>query len=176
MNFDLDKAIEILERTPKIMRAFLLDLSDDWIRINEGESTWTAYDVMGHLIHGEKTDWIPRTNMILSDKKNKTFEAFNRFAHFRTSKGKSMRDLLEEFEALRTKNIAHLKSLRLTEKEFALTGMHPALGEVTLKQLLAAWVTHDLGHLAQISRVMAKHYTEDVGPWYKYINILKDRL
>ena len=176
MNFNLNKSIEILTCIPKAMKTLLWDLSDEWIHANEGENTWSPYDVIGHLIHGEQTDWVPRMNIILSNKEDKTFEPFDRFAQFHNSKGKSIHYLLEEFTQLRSENLDYLKSLNLTEKELALKGTHPALGKVTLKQLLATWVAHDLGHLAQISRVMAKHYTRDVGPWYEYINILKNKL
>ena len=175
MNFDLDNAIEILERTPRVMKTLLLELSEVWTNANEGENTWSAFDVVGHLIHGERTDWIPRLNLILSDKPDKTFVPFDRFAQFRDSEGKTMRNLLDTFTALRAKNIARLKSLQLTGAELALKGRHPGLGEVSVQQLLAAWVTHDLGHLAQIARVMAKHYTADVGPWHEYLTILKER-
>lgn len=175
MNFDLDNAIEILARTPKVLNTLLWDLSEEWTNANEGENTWSAFDIIGHLIHGENTDWVPRINIILSDKKKKTFASFNRFAQFRASEGKTLRDLLLEFERLRTGNIAYVRSLQLVETDLVLTGIHPEFGEVTLRQLLAAWVTHDLGHLAQIARVMAKRYTKDVGPWYEYLTILKDR-
>lgn len=175
MNFNLNTSIEILERTPKVMKALLWALSDEWVKANEGENTWNAFDIIGHLIHCENTDWIPRMDLILSKKEDKTFAPFDRFAQFHNSKRKTMHDLLEEFDALRAKNITYLKSLNLTENEFVMTGNHPALGEVTLKQLLATWTTHDFTHLAQISRVMAKHYTQDVGPWHEFINVLKDR-
>lgn len=175
MNFKLDKSIEILERIPEVLKTLLWELADAWVRADEGENTWSAFDIVGHLIHCEKVDWVPRMNIILGNTADKTFEPLDRFAQFRDSEGKTMHDLLDEFTALRAKNTAYLKSLHLTENELMATGLHPAFGEVTLRQLLAAWITHDLSHLAQISRVMAKHYLRDVGPWVAYMGILKDR-
>ncbi|MCK5401952.1 MAG: DinB family protein [Flavobacteriaceae bacterium] len=172
MNYNIDQALEILEQTPNTLKQFLSNLSEEWIFCNEGEETWSAFDVVGHLIHCENTDWIPRLNIILSAKDDKTFEPFDRFAQFEDSKGKSMLDLLNEFEYLRIKNLDYLRSLNLTEKELSLIGNHPSLGEVTVKQLLATWATHDLGHIAQISRVMAKQYKDEVGPWVEYLSIL----
>lgn len=172
MTFNIDKSIEVLEQTPNILQQFLSNLSDEWIFCNEGEDTWSAFDIIGHLIHGEKTDWIQRLNIVLSDTEDKTFEPFDRFAQFENSKGKSLFDLLEEFTELRKNNLDYLKSLNLSEENFNLKAVHPELGEVTLKQLLATWVTHDLGHIAQIARVMAKQYKDQVGPWEKYIPIL----
>ena len=173
MNFNLDKAIEILARTPEVLKTLLWELSKEWTIANEGKDTWSAYDVTGHLIHGENTDWIPRMKLILSNAQDKTFVPFDRFAQFKNSKGKTLHELLNEFTALRAANLAYLRSVQLTETQLALKGTHPELGEVTLKQLLATWTIHDLGHLAQISRVMAKRYTQDVGPWDAYITILK---
>ena len=175
MNFELNTSIEILERTPQVLKTLLWNLPAAWIHADEGEHTWNAFDVVGHLIHCEKADWVPRINIILSNATAKTFEPLDRFAQLRDSKGKTMEDLLTEFAQWRTKNIAHVSALNLSGKELMATGTHPDFGEVTLMQLLAAWVTHDLGHLAQISRVMAKHYTQDVGPWHAYISILKER-
>ena len=172
MKYSVDKALEILERTPMVLEVFLKELSDLWLHCNEGEETWSAYDVVGHLIHGEKTDWIERLKIIMSDTGNKTFVPFDRFAQFEDSKGKTMVQLLEYFKVLRNQNITYLKSLNLQEKDLDRKGIHPELGEVTLKNLLATWVTHDLGHIAQISRVMAKQYKQEVGPWTAYISIL----
>lgn len=171
-NFSIDKALEILEKTPKTISTLLENLSDEWIFSNEGEETWSPFDVVGHLIHGEKTDWAQRLNKVLSDD-DKHFEPFDRFAQFESSKGKSLQQLLSEFETLRTKNLTILKSLNISEVDLQKTGIHPDFGEVTLRQLLATWVTHDLGHIAQIARVMAKQYTYEVGPWTAYISILK---
>ncbi len=172
MIYNINQAIEILEQTPKTLQQFLSNLSDDWIFCNEGGETWSAFDIVGHLIHGEKTDWITRTNIILNNSENKTFEPYNRFAQFENSKGKTLNDLLKEFTELRSKNLEYLKSLNISVEDFNLKAIHPELGEVTLKHLLATWVTHDLGHIAQISRVMAKQYKDQVGPWVEYISIL----
>jgi len=175
MNFELNRAMEILERTPKILRAYLKDLSSEWISENEGNDTWSPCDIVGHLIHGERTDWIIRAKIILSKRKENTFEPFDRFAQFTNNKGKSLNELLVEFEQLRSQNIEELKTLNISDKELTLQGVHPELGTVNLKQLLSTWVVHDLGHIIQISRVMAKQYKEEVGPWKEYIGILKDR-
>ena len=171
MEFNIEKGIEILERTPSVLKSFLQDLSDEWISENEGENTWSPFDVVGHLIHGEKTDWITRANIILS-KENRAFKPFDRFAQFEHSKGKSMNQLLEEFEVLRTKNLETLKGLDLSQNNLHLEGTHPELGKVTLKQLLSTWVVHDLGHISQISRAMAKQYRDQVGVWEQYLGIL----
>ena len=172
MRYQLLEALEILEQTPQTLRSFLGQLSDTWLYNNEGENTWSPYDIVGHLIHGEKTDWIPRLKIILGSSENKTFEPFDRFAQFENSKGKTISQLLDEFETLRAENLDQLKAINLTTAQLELKGMHPELGEVTLSQLLATWVTHDLAHIAQISRVMAKQYKNEVGPWAAYIPIL----
>ncbi|MEQ6124360.1 DinB family protein [Pseudotenacibaculum sp. MALMAid0570] len=170
--FSIHKALEVLEQTPDTLNSFLKDLSDNWIFFNEGEETWSPFDVVGHLIHGEKTDWIQRLNKILFED-DKHFLPFDRFAQFENSKGKSLQDLLHEFTILREENIALVKSLNLSENDLEKKGIHPEFGEVTAKQLLATWVTHDLGHISQIARVMAKQYKKEVGPWTAYISILK---
>ncbi len=172
MEYSIDKVLEILERTPHILNTYLGNLSDEWIFCNEGDETWSAFDIVGHLIHGEKTDWIPRLKIVLSNSKNKTFEPYDRFAQFEESKEKTMIQLLDEFSKLRNQNIEFLKSLKISEADFNKNAIHPSLGEVTLKNLLATWVTHDLGHIAQMSRVMAKQYKDEVGPWVEYISIL----
>lgn len=172
MKYSIDKALEILERTPNVLEAYLNDLSDEWIFCNEGKDTWSAFDIVGHLIHGEKTDWLPRLKNILNDSENKTFEPYDRFAQLEDSKGKNMEQLLKEFYVLRTQNLKFFKSLNISESDFNKIAIHPSLGAVTLKNLLATWVTHDLGHIAQISRVMAKQYKDEVGPWTAYISIL----
>ena len=172
MKYSVDKALEILERTPKILKVCLEHLSDDWIYCNEGSETWSAFDVVGHLIHGEKTDWISRLKTVLSESENKTFKPYDRFAQFEESKGKTMHQLLEEFSVLRDQNLLFFKSLNISENDFNKKAIHPSLGEVNLKNLLSTWVTHDLGHIAQISRVMAKQYKNEVGPWIEYISIL----
>lgn len=172
MKYLTDKAIEILEQTPKTLNSYLGNLSDDWLFANEGDGTWSPFDVVGHLIHGEKTDWIPRLKIILSNAENKTFESFDRFAQFEASKRKSITQLLNEFELLRQDNLKVLKQLNLSSEQLQQKGIHPELGEVSLSELLACWVTHDLGHIAQISRVMAKQYKNEVGPWVAYIPIV----
>ncbi|TYA74447.1 DinB family protein [Seonamhaeicola marinus] len=172
MEYNIKQALEVLERTPEVLNTLLLGLSYEWVHNNEGENTWSPFDVVGHLIHGEQTDWLVRTHVILSDSKNKTFAPFDRFAQFEISKGKTIEQLLKQFSELRKKNIKKLKKLNLKESELNLKGMHKELGEVTLKELLACWVSHDLSHIAQISRVMAKQYTSEVGPWKAFIPIL----
>ncbi|HNP31915.1 MAG TPA: DinB family protein [Flavobacterium sp.] len=172
MNFSLSKSFEILERTPRVLETFLNGLSEEWIFNNEGGESWSPFDIIGHLIHGEKTDWIARTEIILSDKSDKTFLPFDRFAQFEASQGKTISQLLDEFQDLRNKNLASLKSKNISESDLKKTGIHPAFGTVTLENLLACWVAHDLGHIAQISRVMAKQYKEEVGPWQEYLPIL----
>jgi len=173
MDFSIDKSIEILERTPDVVRAMLSGLSAEWIAATEGEDTWSPFDIIGHFIHGEKTDWIIRAQLILSDQVEKSFVPFDRFAQFENSKGKSVNALLDEFKMLRRINIAVLKSLRIDENKHNEKGIHPDFGEVSLKQLLAAWVVHDLNHISQIARVMAKQYTVEVGPWIEYLKILR---
>ena len=172
MNFKLKNCIEILSRTPAVLDSLLGGLSDEWIHNNEGEATWSPFDIVGHLIHGEKTDWIPRMEVILSDGPDKNFDPFDRFAQFEVSKGKNFRQLLDEFKALRKENIGILKSKNLDAQDLSKTGIHPEFGEVRLEQLLATWTAHDLSHLAQITRVMARQYTREVGPWKQYLPIL----
>ena len=172
MKFDLNKSYEILERTPSVLKILLSDLDDDWIMNNEGPDTFSPYDVVGHLIQGEKTDWRDRTTMILEYGTKKVFIPFDRFAQFEDSNGKSLPQLLNEFEKLRNESLSWLQSLNLTQTEFDKKGIHPELGEVTLKQLLSTWVIHDLTHIAQITRVMAKQYKEEIGPWVEYFRIL----
>lgn len=172
MKFECNKAIEILERTPLCLEGMLQGLSDEWVETNEGEGTWSAYDIVGHLIHGERTDWIPRMERILLNPLNKEFLPFDRNAHFKNSKGKSMRELLFQFKYLREINVDILKAYSPVE-QLDDKGIHPDFGEVTLRQLLATWVTHDMSHLAQIARVIAKQYADEVGPWKAYLGILK---
>ena len=173
MNFKIDKTIEILERTPDILIVMLQGISPEWTTNNEGGETWSVYDIIGHLIHGEKTDWMPRIEIIISDKPEKTFEIFDRFAQFKESKEKSLIQLLDEFKSLRRINLDKLFAMELADKQMEEKGIHPSFGEVRLSQLLAAWVVHDLNHISQISRVIAKQYTEEVGPWIEYLRILK---
>ena len=172
MNFEINNAIEILEQTPNVVETLLTRLSSGWIANNEGKDTWSPYDVVGHFIHGEKTDWIPRMEIILSINQLKKFQAFDRFAQFKDSKGKNLRDLIDEFKTLRAENIRVLKEKKLSQVDLMKTGIHPDFGSVTLKQLLSAWVVHDLEHIAQMARVMSKQYKDEVGPWTKYLPIL----
>ena len=173
MKFKITQAIEILERTPSTLGTLLDGLSEEWTENNEGEESWSPYDVVGHLIHGEKTDWIKRLEIVLADGGNKIFEPFDRFAQFEESKGKTLNQLLAEFKDIRTENLQYLKSKNLNGNDFHKKGIHPALGEATLENLLSTWVVHDLNHLSQISRVMAKQYKNSVGPWVEYLPILK---
>ena len=171
--FSIKNSLEILERTPTVLHSLLHNLSPDWTTPNEGGESWSAFDIIGHLIHGEKTDWMPRGEIILSNNTDKRFVPFDRFAQFQNSKGKSLTRLLDEFRLLRTKNIELLRSKNIGDKHLEEKGIHPAFGEVTLAQLLATWAVHDLNHLAQIARVMAKQYKENVGPWIEYLRILQ---
>jgi hypothetical protein len=171
-SFDLGHAIEVLERTPAAFRALLGGMSSAWTAPNEGPETFSAFDNLGHLVHGERTDWIPRARIILEQGRSRPFDPYDRFAQVHESRGKSVGDLLDELARLRQGNLVTLRGWRLTDRELALEGEHPALGRVTLAQLLASWVVHDLGHLAQTSRVMAKQYREAVGPWRQYLPIL----
>jgi hypothetical protein len=173
MQFNLEKSIEILERTPGVLKALLSGLSDEWIMQNEGPDTWSPFDVVGHMLHGENTDWMQRLHIILDENGNKKFVPFNRFAMFEESKGKSMSRLLDEFEAARLRNLKELKSLHLSEQDFDKTGIHPSFGLVTMRQLLSTYTTHDLGHIGQIVRVIAKQYKAEVGPWIEYMRVLQ---
>src|SRR4051812_5737679 len=172
MEFDLNRGIEILERTPNALRAMLEGLGSEWIDGDEGPDTWSAYVIVGHLIHGERTDWIPRARIILAQGANRKFTPYDRFAQLHESKGKSLASLLDEFTSLRAENLETLRSWNLTDADLALEGEHPELGAVTLRQLLATWVGHDLGHIAQIARVMAKQYRDAVGPWRAYLPVM----
>jgi hypothetical protein len=172
--FNLDDAVAILERTPASLRVLLDGLPDTWVQATEGEGTWSPYDVIGHLIHGELTDWIPRTQHIMAGQRE-PFESFDRTAQFSESRGKELNELLAMFADLRRRNLATLQEMNLTQADLNREGLHPELGRVTLGQLLATWVVHDLDHVTQIARTMAKVYTEDTGPWIEYLSILRDR-
>jgi hypothetical protein len=172
MEFDLKKSLEILERTPSVLEYLLRGISEEWSLNDEGDETFSPYDVVGHLIHGERTDWMVRMEIILSDSENKTFEPFDRFAQFEESDGIPLNDLLTQFKVARDRNLRILLSKNLSDQDLNKTGIHPELGIVTLRQLISTWVVHDLAHLAQISRVMAKQYAEEVGPWKEYLSIL----
>jgi hypothetical protein len=173
VEFKLDDTIALLARTPRSLHALLSGLPEAWTLSNEGEKTWCVFDILGHLIHGERADWMPRTRIILEFGENRTFDRFDRWAQERESQGKSLAHLLDEFASLREKNVAELEALRLQPADFPRRGKHPALGVVTLSQLLATWVVHDLTHLHQISRVMAHQYRDQVGPWKDYLGVLK---
>jgi hypothetical protein len=174
MSFDLDLSIEVLRRTPETLRALLEGLDNKWVRSTEGPETFSPFDVVGHLIDGEETDWIARARIILARGPNLTFEPYDRFRHFARNTDRSLASLLDEFARLRSANLELLAGWKLTERELDLPGEHPSLGRVTLRQLLAAWVVHDLGHVAQTARVMAKQYRNDVGPWVPFLPVLTD--
>jgi hypothetical protein len=175
MHFDLEDASRVLGRTPETLQAWLGDMPDHWIHGNEGPDTFSAYEVLGHLIHGEEVDWVARADLILKHGPAKPFEPFDRFAHRRLFTGETITELLDRFAALRASNLTTLRGWNLGPADLDRTGVHPALGEVTLRQLLATWVAHDMGHLAQIGRVMAKQYAGEVGPWYEYMPVLHPR-
>jgi hypothetical protein len=174
MRFDLQSSIDVLRRSPAALIALLADVAESWARGTEGPETFSPFDVVGHLIDGEETDWMPRARIILARGPALRFEPYDRFRHRARNSGRSLGSLLSEFAKLRAGNLALLRSWGLTAAELDLPGEHPSLGPVTLRQLLAAWVVHDLGHLAQVARVMAKQYREEVGPWVPYLPVLTD--
>jgi hypothetical protein len=169
----LSESIAVLERTPATLAAQLRGLPEAWTKATEGPETWSPYDVLGHLVHGERADWMPRIEMILHAGAEETFAVFDRQAQFKDSVGKSLEDLLDEFASLRRQNLERLGGLSLGVADLELTGRHPAFGVVTLRQLLATWTAHDLAHLVQISRVMAKRYRDEVGPWAEYLSVMR---
>ncbi|HEX4957642.1 MAG TPA: DinB family protein [Lacibacter sp.] len=172
MNYNVTASVQVLERTPLVLKTLLEGIDDNWVLNNEGPETFSPYDVVGHLIHGEQTDWVPRAKIILEHGLSKPFEPYDRFAQFEESRGKNLLQLLQEFELIRKQNVEWLQSLRLTAEDLEKKGMHLSLGEVSLKNLLSTWVVHDLTHLAQITRVMAKQYKEEMGPWPPFFRIL----
>lgn len=172
MDFDLDQGVAILERTPRVLHAMLDALPPAWTDATEGPDTWSPFVIVGHLIHGERADWIPRATLILDQGATRRFTPFDRLAQFRESTGKSLAELLDAFAQLRARSVATLTGWRLTPAQLALKGEHPEFGAVTLRQLLATWVAHDLGHEAQIARVMAKQYRDAIGPWRAYLTIM----
>lgn len=174
MDFDLDLSMDVLRRTPITLRALLGDLGEPWIRGTEGPDTFSSFDVVGHLIDGEETDWMPRARIILARRPEPRFEPYDRFRHRERNVGRSLTSLLDEFARLRAANLELLRSWHLKAADLDLPGIHPGFGRVTLRELLAAWVVHDLGHLAQIARVMAKQYREAVGPWVPFMPVLTD--
>lgn len=174
MEWHLDNSIRILARTPGTLRALLADLPDAWARGNEGADTFSPFDVVGHLIDGEETDWMVRAKIILAQGAERTFTPYDRFRHRQRNIGRTLNSLLDEFARLRSANLDQVRSWQLTPDQMALTGQHPSLGTVTLRNLLATWVAHDLGHLAQVARVMAKQFATEVGPWIAFLPVLTD--
>jgi hypothetical protein len=173
MNFKIEEAIEILERTPQTLSSLLTGLSNEWIYSNEGESTWRPFDVVGHLIEAEKYNWIPRIEMILTKGESETFPPFDRFSQLRQNKEKTINQLLSEFTILRQQNLETLKAIVTEQTNLNQTGIHPDFGVVKLSEQLSTWTTHDLSHIAQITRIMANRYHDDVGPWKTYLRIMK---
>ncbi len=172
MDFDLETAVPVLARTPQVLNALLRGLAPAWESGREGPDTWNPYDVVGHLIHGERTDWMPRVEHLLAHGEAVPFPAFDRFAQFQASSGQSLAQLLDTFRELRGESLSRLAALRLTSNDLERTGRHPELGRVTLGQHLATWVVHDLDHVVQISRVMGRQYGDAVGPWRQYLRII----
>lgn len=173
METNLANTTALLERTPQALDALLRDLPDAWILCDEGNNTWTVFDVVGHLIHGEHTDWIPRAKWILQFSDSKPFEPFDRSGHESLVRGKSFAQLLDEFAQARSRSLAELRAMNLRPEDFERHGLHPALGTVTLAQLLATWAAHDLTHLHQISRIMAHQYRDAVGPWRRFLGVMQ---
>ena len=171
MDFKLDQAIPVLERTPAVLSALLSGLPQSWLAAREGPEAWSPSQIIGHLINGERTDWIPRARIILKQESYRRFKPFDRFAELDSDR--PLRDRLEEFEQLREQSVATLRGWNLKEKDLELTGEHPELGTVTMRQLLATWVVHDVSHIAQITRTMAREYTAEVGPWTEYFRVLQ---
>lgn len=170
--FEWSQGRAVLARTPATLRAMLQDLGSEWLDATEGPDTWSPYVIVGHLVHGERADWIPRARIILAQGADPRFAPFDRFAQFEESRGKSLAELLGEFESLRAQNLATMDACVLDDAHLALTGVHPEFGAVTLRQLLATWVVHDLGHIAQVARVMAKQYRVAIGPWRAYLPVV----
>ena len=173
MTAHLEQTVALLSRTPAALAALLRGLPENWTHRNEGDDTWSVFDILGHLIHGERTDWMPRIAIILEHGESRPFDAFDRFAQARESEGKSFEDLLDEFARLRSDNLQQLRSMNIRPEDMQRRGRHPSLGIVTLSNLLATWAAHDLTHLHQISRVMAHQYRDAVGPWTAYLGVLQ---
>jgi len=173
MEHDLRNTIALLTRTPGILNALLRGMPDAWTLRSEGENTWSPFDVVGHLIHGERTDWMVRAKIILQSGEERPFDRFDRWAQQRNSQGKSLEELLDEFARLRSANLDELRALKLSRDDLDRRGQHPALGVVTLSQLLATWAAHDLTHLHQISRIMAHQYRDAVGPWTAFLGVMQ---
>lgn len=173
MEHNIETTIALLTRTPTTLDSLLRGLPESWTARNEGENTWTAFGVIGHLIHGEKTDWMPRARTILQSGDSRPFEKFDRWAQERESEGKSLGELLDEFARRRKENVEELRGMNLRKEDLEKRGLHPELGKVTLSQLLATWAVHDLTHIHQVSRIMAHQYREAVGPWSAYLGVLQ---
>jgi hypothetical protein len=169
---DIDTSLALLERTPSAFNALLRDLPDAWTRRNEGEKTWSAFDIVGHLVHCERADWMPRVRSILASTEPQPFPPFDRWGHVRAVEGKSMAQVLDELAELRAANLAELRLKNLTERDLSRRGIHPGLGPVTLSELLATWSAHDLNHLHQMARVMAVQYRDPVGPFRQYLGVM----
>lgn len=170
--FDLHEAMAILARTPPTLDSMLRGLPDGWIAAHEGGETWSPFDVLGHLVHGERTDWLTRARIILADGESRPFTPFDRLAQFDAFKGRTLESLLDEFSRLRKESLQALSAMQLAPDDLDRTGQHPAFGQVTLRQLLATWVAHDLDHIVQIARTLAKQYSDEVGPWRAYLGVI----
>ncbi len=168
----LAECLPVLERTPVALNAVLRDLPQAWTEANEGPGTWSSYDVLGHLIHGEETDWLPRVKSVLEHGPSKPFAPFDREAQFRQATPVPLNQLLDQFASLRQANLVQLRAMNLLPEDLSRLGTHPVFGPVTLRQLLATWTAHDLAHLLQINRVMARRYREEVGPWAQYLSVM----
>lgn len=175
MSFELGRSLDLLQRTPAVLAALLRGIDPAWARATEGPETFSPFDIVGHLIDGEETDWVARARILLAAGPDPRFAPYDRHRHRDRNRDRSLESLLEEFARLRAANLEIVRRWRLTDAQLALTATHPALGTVTLRQLLATWVVHDLGHLAQAARVMAKQYKEDIGPWAAYLPVVTDR-
>jgi hypothetical protein len=173
-SFALEEAIAILSRTPATLDALLRGLPESWITAHEGGDTWSPFDVVGHLIHADRTNWVPRAKILLEHGDARVFEDFDRCAQFAASQGRALGGLLDEFATVREESLRELAAMRLSTADLERTGRHPSLGAVTLRQLLATWVTHDLDHIVQSSRVFARQYTDEVGPWREYLRVLRE--
>ncbi len=173
MEYSVQRTVEILSNTPDVLKMMLRGLSQEWSENNYGADTWSAFDIVGHLIHGERTDWIPRMRIVLEHGESQPFEPFDRFAQVKDSQGKKISDLLAEFGRLRAENIESLLAMNLSEKQLNSRGLHPALGGVKLRELLSAWVVHDLNHISQMAKAMAFQLENEVGPWKAYLSILR---
>lgn len=170
--FTMDEAVAVLSRTPATLDALLRGLPEGWIAANEGGDTWSPFDVIGHLIHGEHTDWVPRVRIILEHGESRPFDTFDRFAQFADSQGRTLASLLDDFASLRQEKLRELAALHITDADLDRRGRHPQLGVVTLRMLLATWVAHDLDHIVQVSRVLARQYSDEVGPWRAFLRVI----